>query len=274
MLRKANEETVARGRVPKDMIVFANPDKPFPRSGKGSVQRGLPPDLYSDEINETYERKSLLEDGALEGLSSQDVEILTKIFRHWIGSQTGRQVPDMSDDLFDAGLGLDSLLKGGMNAMLNQYSQDLRVPTVPSTAPPKQDLIVVVTGTTGTFGSYLLSSLLHSLSISKIYCLNCNENAAASLRAFVQRSPSSNSSFSSLEGKLTYITIDLSKPNLSLPNCSYEALVEDIDVIIHSAWLVDFNLPLSSSARTISMELSTFKHLRSFQNIKAQDLYS
>ncbi|KAF2231016.1 hypothetical protein EV356DRAFT_519126 [Viridothelium virens] len=110
MLRKANEETVARGRVPKDMIVFANPDKPFPRSGKGSVQRGLPPDLYSDEINETYERKSLLEDGALEGLSSQDVEILTKIFRHWIGSQTGRQVPDMSDDLFDAGLGLDSLL--------------------------------------------------------------------------------------------------------------------------------------------------------------------
>ncbi|KAF2231015.1 hypothetical protein EV356DRAFT_569843 [Viridothelium virens] len=119
--------------------------------------------------------------------------------------------------------------------MLNQYSQDLRVPTVPSTAPPKQDLIVVVTGTTGTFGSYLLSSLLHSLSISKIYCLNCNENAAASLRAFVQRSPSSNSSFSSLEGKLTYITIDLSKPNLSLPNCSYEALVEDIDLPKHKS---------------------------------------
>lgn len=53
---KANKETVAHGQIGRQFITLANPDKPFPRAGKGTIQRAGAIKLYKDEIEELYER--------------------------------------------------------------------------------------------------------------------------------------------------------------------------------------------------------------------------
>jgi acyl-coenzyme A synthetase/AMP-(fatty) acid ligase len=42
------------GQIAKTHILFASPDKPFARAGKGTVQRHLTVDLYKDEIDELF----------------------------------------------------------------------------------------------------------------------------------------------------------------------------------------------------------------------------
>ncbi|KAI1262495.1 hypothetical protein F5Y18DRAFT_397366 [Xylariaceae sp. FL1019] len=43
------------GRVPKELILFATPSKPFNRTAKGTIQRLLTVQAYEPEINELYE---------------------------------------------------------------------------------------------------------------------------------------------------------------------------------------------------------------------------
>ena len=290
--QEVNAHTVAHGRVSKDMIVFASPEKPFPRSGKGSVQRRMLFDLYSDEIDKAYSHKRLPSDDELQGLSSRDAEVLRKSLRHWIEEHTGQQIPHTEDDLFNAGLGFDSLLvlrlthdinraanksvassrmiyasptisgiahsilsaregndvepvsysrEDAMTSMLERYAEDLRTPSSHPARPSTADTVVAVTGTTGTFGSYLLDSLIRNRQVQKIYCLNRRADAE-SAQVKLHHSQSLAQDFS----KLSFLTINLSRPQIALSPSDHRLLLEDVTIVIHNAWLVDFNLPLSS----------------------------
>ncbi|KAK4501076.1 hypothetical protein PRZ48_006882 [Zasmidium cellare] len=50
----ANRSMPAHGRVLKDNIMFALPDKPLPRAGKGTIQRRAANELYSGEIDAMF----------------------------------------------------------------------------------------------------------------------------------------------------------------------------------------------------------------------------
>ncbi|KAL9080499.1 MAG: hypothetical protein Q9157_000733 [Trypethelium eluteriae] len=52
---QANSETVAHGQIGRDFIAISNPDKPFVRTGKGTIQRAGTAKLYADEIDRLYE---------------------------------------------------------------------------------------------------------------------------------------------------------------------------------------------------------------------------
>ena len=54
-VQRANQDCPAHGRIMKDSIIFAIPDKPFLRSGKGTVQRLMTLDLYKSQIDTLYE---------------------------------------------------------------------------------------------------------------------------------------------------------------------------------------------------------------------------
>lgn len=51
----ANKETVAHGQIGRNFITLTNPEKPFPRAGKGTIQRAGAVKLYKDEIDQLYE---------------------------------------------------------------------------------------------------------------------------------------------------------------------------------------------------------------------------
>lgn len=103
--------------------------------------------------------------------------------------------------------------------------------------------VLVLTGSTGALGSYLLEAFLATGSVSRIYCLN---------RALdpEQRQKSVNASRGLRtnwdDERVTFLTSDFAKDNLGLEQDMYEEIVANADLVLHNAWQVDFNLSLTS----------------------------
>lgn len=99
-------------------------------------------------------------------------------------------------------------------------------------------IVVAITGTTGNFGSYVLDALCNSPLVDKIFCLNRSADARKrQLKALELRGLSS----SSLEQRVEFIQTDFSAERFGLKEEIYETLVNEVSLIIHNAWSVDFN---------------------------------
>ena len=98
---------------------------------------------------------------------------------------------------------------------------------------------VVLTGSTGLLGSYLLEALVSSQSVSIIYCLNHSANLK-------QRQTEVNASrgltMEWYNQRVKFLTTDYSMENLGLGKQAYSELSANAHVIIHNARQVDFNL--------------------------------
>ena len=142
IMQQTNLETVAHGRISKDMILIAKPDKPFPRSGKGSIQRRLLLDLYAQEIDEVYDAKNIIDRTDAFALSTSDSASLTRRIQDWIQQQTGRAAPTSDEDLFNAGLGFDSLMVMRLSRALNSALGDFAIsPRTIYSSPTIQQLV-------------------------------------------------------------------------------------------------------------------------------------
>ncbi|KAH0591763.1 hypothetical protein MHUMG1_10495 [Metarhizium humberi] len=107
----------------------------------------------------------------------------------------------------------------------------------------KAGVDVLFTGSTGTVGTYLLHNLLTHREINHIFCLNRAEDGgqAAQGKSFAA------AGFMETRldnGRVTFIKANLQQPQLGLDEATYEHLCAQVGLIIHSAWPVNFNLPL------------------------------
>ena len=102
---------------------------------------------------------------------------------------------------------------------------------------------VVLTGSTGGLGSYLLQTLLDSKFVSRVYCLN---RAVDSEQRQIQ--------VNGLRGlrtqwdieRVVFLTSDFTKEKLGLEHATFQEILANMDILIHNAWTVDFNLSLAS----------------------------
>ena len=92
----------------------------------------------------------------------------------------------------------------------------------------KPKFTVVLTGSTGSLGSYLLDYLLASPRVSKVICLNRGHNSE-------ERQKTVNISrglISEWEGRAIFLGIELGKPRLGLDDAGYDLLVNEASVIL------------------------------------------
>lgn len=110
--------------------------------------------------------------------------------------------------------------------------------------------VVLLTGSTGTLGSYILADLLGRPEVSTVYVLNRFSVAPGTysgmrqLNAFEERGL--NTRLLTSSRKILYLEGDVSQDRLGLSAPTYERLKHSVTMIIHNAWRVDFNLALSS----------------------------
>ncbi|RJE21798.1 NRPS-like enzyme [Aspergillus sclerotialis] len=106
--------------------------------------------------------------------------------------------------------------------------------------------VVLLTGSTGSLGSYILRSLLLEPRVDHIYCLNRSSDSETTQKERNAKSdPTLPTTFSG--DKVTFLTADLSQSGtFGLLPSVYEKLYNDVTLVIHNAWPVDFNLPLTS----------------------------
>lgn len=102
---------------------------------------------------------------------------------------------------------------------------------------------IVLTGSTGALGSYLLEVFSKSEMISKIYCLNRSADSERR-QAFSSASRGLTSQWS--PERVTFLTSDFSKDDLGLGQETLSEIRDRATVIVHNAWQVDFNLSLAS----------------------------
>ncbi|KAI1820520.1 acetyl-CoA synthetase-like protein [Xylaria intraflava] len=117
--------------------------------------------------------------------------------------------------------------------MIAKYTRDL----------PMDGDSVIVTGTTGSLGTYLLDTLVRNPTVKRIYCFNRSADAEERQRAAFKTKgltevwPAK---------KVQFLTTDLSKPDFGLGQGKYDVLLKGVTKIIHNQWPVNFNLDLSS----------------------------
>jgi thioester reductase-like protein len=107
--------------------------------------------------------------------------------------------------------------------------------------------VVLLTGSTGGLGSYLLASLLSREDVAVVYPFNRSSKTGTTQHrqhtAFEDRGLDTALLDST---KLIYVEGDAAQPNLSLDDRTYAEIRDSVTVIIHNAWRLDFNLALSS----------------------------
>ncbi|KAJ5506168.1 Male sterility NAD-binding [Penicillium expansum] len=98
---------------------------------------------------------------------------------------------------------------------------------------------VILTGSTGSLGAYLLHELLSDLSVTKIYCLNRSDDAATrqlqSLREKGLRT------FNKFPRRVEFLQAQFGTEKFGLDDAKYDHMLQEVDTIIHNAWKVNFN---------------------------------
>ncbi|RAL16167.1 acetyl-CoA synthetase-like protein [Aspergillus homomorphus CBS 101889] len=300
IVEKVNTETVAHGRISRDYVFLSDPDRPFPRAGKGTIQRAMVVKVYADDIQRIFAASGDASVVAMD-LNLTSKEAFAGTVRSLV--QSVIKLPNLcvDQDLFSAGVDslqaiqLARLLRASMEktlgisnsattidtrviythptiaqladfaysltnasdlpdpfpnsadstafcqALFEKYTKNLPAPIPNKLQPSSTSQVIIITGTTGNLGSYLLAAALASPNTHRVICLNRTADALARQQA-AHLSRGLITDFS----KAKFLQADLSHPSLGLPAQTYIHLLAEADKVIHNAWPVNFNLSLGS----------------------------
>ncbi|KAJ5172515.1 hypothetical protein N7492_005108 [Penicillium capsulatum] len=129
--------------------------------------------------------------------------------------------------------------------ILDELTSHLPAPSTeePSLSLPTEDVKVVLIGSRGRLGPYIVRDLLENPRVAGIKCLDRGNDGKA---AFEQRAFELGLDVATNDPRIEFVSIDLSGPNLNLPKEHLEQIYNGANVIIHNVWVVNFALSLAS----------------------------
>lgn len=109
---------------------------------------------------------------------------------------------------------------------------------------------ILITGTSGSLGSWILHYLLENVQIEHCYCLIQGENAQQRLNAGFTRRQLNTSLLLENKSRLTLLTCNnYSQDQFGLSNDEYDQLKQNVTDIVHAGWKVNFNLNVKQFER-------------------------
>jgi thioester reductase-like protein len=303
LIEQANKQTVAHGRIVRQLVAISDPHLPFLLAGKGTVQRTQTVHLYKDYIDSIYLRADASVNNVNLDLSSQ--QALASSIEELLRDKLDIEQLEQSTDFFSHGvdslqvISLGKMLQAGLEKsgiefdpnivatrsiysnpsveLLSTYifraisksdgesgesaeaefsAQQIKameniVAKYTSNLPERNDAqrdpnetgqTVILTGSTGSLGSYMLDQLVNSPRVSKVYALNRGADGGRSRQEDINTSRTLTKDFSKVE----FLGSDLSKPNFGLDAAKYAEMLSSVDRIVHNAWPVNFNMPITS----------------------------
>ncbi|KAI0169257.1 hypothetical protein GGR52DRAFT_581433 [Hypoxylon sp. FL1284] len=171
----------------------------------------------------------------------------------------GKKVPQTDSTL--------SMVRTG-NEIVAEYTRSLPVrQRVSTSTSPSESLVVVVIGSTGFLGSYLVGIMMHDPRISRIICLNRSPNAKATQEKAIREIYEKGGQPLAFN-KLDYLTIKLGDPRLGLNASEYAQIAREADVVVYNAWRLNFGL----GARSFSPFLRAARDLADLAVAGARDV--
>ncbi|KAK4464967.1 hypothetical protein QBC42DRAFT_262241, partial [Cladorrhinum samala] len=298
---KANKQSVAHGQIGRQFIALSDPDKPFLRAGKGTIQRGGTVKLYENEIDKIYEQVENVSSARAPSLDLTSRDALVQSVSDLFERQLNAPKLDPDTDFFTVGIdsmqviSASRLLRAGlqaagitvdasalatrtiygnptskrlseylwsltskegrdgaagesphedhhaMEALVKKYTRGMPEGRADKSAPADEDQVVLITGTTGALGSYLLDICCRCPRVKKIVCLNRSENGQErQLKSMRERGLTEDLA------RAEFIRADLSSSDLGVGEATYDRLLGEVDRVIHNQWPVNFNMPVES----------------------------
>lgn len=301
-VEEANKLTVSHGHISRQLISISDPQMPFPRAGKGTVQRSRAIMLYEGHIKALYEKvenetqldippfdlssqralaksitQSMIDELQVEGIEPRmeffsmgidSLQILTlskilhagiegagksidkiavaprNIYNHPTAEKLAGYIFSVlhgDGTIHQNGLSTDTALS---EELVAKYTRDIvakHARDLPS-APLDHDQTILLTGSTGSLGAYILDILCKSPRVSTVIALNRGEDGGKSRQPEISAARGLATDFT----KVKFMGADISHPKLGLGEAEYGQLLSSVDRIIHNAWPVNFNISLSS----------------------------
>ena len=122
---------------------------------------------------------------------------------------------------------------------------------------------VLLTGSTGSLGSYLLGKMMRNPGIDRVICLN-RTGSDEKRQTGIQSSRGLPTDFAKVE----FLETDLSQEGFGLNAETYASLKARATHVVHNAWPVNFNLPLSSFEPQLEACCQLLAFARSAPNFK------
>lgn len=136
----------------------------------------------------------------------------------------------------------------GEHTLIDDYVSRFSLPV----AQKEDRHTVLLTGSSGILGSYLLSHLISLPQVSEVICFSrsssgCETNIASLVEQHVDTAEKKGATIpSGLRTKVSVIKGDPAAAQFSLASDAYKDLCGKITHILHAAWPVDFQRPLES----------------------------
>ena len=154
--------------------------------------------------------------------------------------QATQQIPGWKLPDREAGVNTDASV---IDKLISTYSWNMPITCRPPISHSGESIYVLLTGSTGSLGSYILDNLLKNPKVAHIYCLNRSPDSEKRQRE-VNQIRGLSSVWST--DRITFFQNDLSQEYLGLQTKEYRSLLGKVTHILHNAWEVNFNLPLTS----------------------------
>ncbi|KAI0843104.1 L-aminoadipate-semialdehyde dehydrogenase [Hypoxylon sp. FL0890] len=134
-----------------------------------------------------------------------------------------------------------------MSELIAKYSKFPQF--VPGNQQPDGE-VVLLTGTTGSLGAHILSQIVSLPHVKRVYCL-VRASTPEDAQSRVVSSLKSRKIFHSLVTEKTIcLPSDFSQESLGLDPSTFDTLRSTLTTVIHSAWMVNFNVSLGSFERS------------------------
>ncbi|KAJ5487865.1 hypothetical protein N7530_002165 [Penicillium desertorum] len=131
-----------------------------------------------------------------------------------------------------------------IQSLVEKYTSDLPAREVYPQNGLNLPSTVILTGSTGSLGTYLLHSLMSSGSITKVYCLNRSDAESRQKKSFEEKELYLDAD--DWKDKVEFLQASFGEPRFGLSETKYQELLDSVDTIIHNAWKVDFNHSVDS----------------------------
>ncbi|KAI1346329.1 hypothetical protein F5Y01DRAFT_308366 [Xylaria sp. FL0043] len=149
-----------------------------------------------------------------------------------------------------------------MQELIDAYSSF--EPHVSGDAPRPDKDVVLLTGVTGGLGAHLLAQLVSRPNVSSVWAMvRAPTDAAASDRVFSSLKARGIELSPGQIGKVIPLACDFSRSDFGLSPSRLAALTRVLTLVIHSAWAVNFNIPVQSFEA---------QHIRAVHNLIQQCL--
>ncbi|KAI5814557.1 hypothetical protein BZA77DRAFT_318602 [Pyronema omphalodes] len=280
---EVNKQLDEHARVSsKSMVIVATDGKSIPRSDKGSCMRKETYRIFEREISNAYERLESNSNITVDLDGSELKDSLKRIVQICLHKKLDL---GFDDDFFEYGLDslqaiklfriLSTSLKSSSRFQSKSITRDFvfRHTTVNKMAKElledcvtevnriermkasvrefsfiAERSVILLTGSTGSLGSFLVAHLSQLRMVDKVLCLTRRVAEGDNAKVRQLRACESRGIQLSEEcwSKIEVIEADLRAPQLGLDNTTYAFISQSITHIIHNAWPMDFNRAIES----------------------------